>query len=85
MNRELKPCPFCGSSNLFLYKIREPLPDFEKTDGGDWEIMCKGCNSVHIFFRKPDLSGMKEFWNGRAEYGKSIHSTTQKDDEKPKV
>ena len=29
---ELKPCPFCGSKSLSLYKIREPLPDFEETE-----------------------------------------------------
>ena len=67
---DLKPCPFCGSKSLYLYKIREPLPDFEETDGGDWKITCKGCNSVHVFFRKQDLLGTKEFWNRSADDGR---------------
>ena len=85
MDRELKPCPFCGSKDLLFKKVREPLPDFNETDGGDFVVRCYGCRSDHMFYKSLNKDGSMDFWNRRAEDGKSIHGTTQKDDEKPKV
>ncbi len=67
MATELKPCPFCGSYDLLFIKTREPLPDFEKTDGGDFVVKCYGCRSIHVFCKALDNEGSKEFWNRRAE------------------
>ncbi len=59
----LKRCPFCGSADVHMVQVREPLPDFEDTDGGDWIVRCLGCKSDHIFYRA--LKNGEDAWNRR--------------------
>lgn len=52
---ELKPCPFCGSSRVSLYQIRE-----------SWHAECRNCGaSSSSFADHRDYAA--EAWNRRAE------------------
>lgn len=59
-----KPCPFCGSEKVRFRKIREPLPGFEESDGGDWMVGCWDCGTQFIIFHTNDLY---KKWNRRKE------------------
>lgn len=58
---ELKPCPFCGSTNVKAEQIRKPLPDWEDEDGGDYLFRCYSCRSDHVFYKAKG----PEKWNRR--------------------
>ena len=70
MGNKLKPCPFCGSKDLLEIMIRQPLPDFEEKDGGDWLVRCYGCRSDHLFHKISGEKETKDFWNRRTEDAK---------------
>ena len=88
MDRKLKPCPFCGCKDIRKIEIEQYC--------GPWyfAICCTQCDALiksRDLYLLNDEEKRKEYqeidkkWNRRADDGKSIHSTTQKDDEKPKV
>lgn len=58
MNKELKPCPFCGGSNTVVYK-----------EDGDYSICCDfrngGCGSASGY-REKEIEAI-ETWNNRVE------------------
>ena len=51
---ELKPCPLCGSTNLFL------------RDRGGWEIDCAECELNLVVSSNPSREGVIAAWNNRA-------------------
>lgn len=63
-NKNIKPCPFCGSA-AFSYTVNPPIPDIHDYGGG--YVECSGCTAI--------ISGLTEeqaieAWNRRAEDGK---------------
>lgn len=52
---DLRPCPFCGRSNLALGHERE----------GFW-ILCRGCNAEGPLGRHKDPAAAGMAWNQRA-------------------
>ena len=75
MSEELRPCPFCGSSNG-LYVLQD-----EKY--GEWSVFCDMCktsfhNENHCDTREEAISA----WNRRAERTcHLIHEVEEEDDE----
>ena len=65
---ELKSCPFCGG-DAQLIMTRKSLPDFEGTDGGDWIVVCKRCNTAFAFFGR-SREAVTASWNRRFEDGR---------------
>ena len=62
MNDELKPCPFCGSSDV---KVMTAVVNEYRTL---WAAICQKCDA----WGPTDLgkSGAAEAWNNRAEVAK---------------
>ncbi len=58
MNNELKPCPFCGNTDLLLHQT-----EYEKTL---WVIMCSVCHSEFTVERERQLV------NGRTYTGRLL-------------
>ena len=88
MNQKLKPCPFCGCEDIKKFEIDQYC--------GPWyfTICCTRCDALvksrylsllNDEEKRKQHQEIDEKWNRRAYNGKSIQSTTQKDDENPKV
>ena len=61
---KLRPCPFCGGSDLKLYTK-------EDDDGYNGFIRCMSCNAllekfVHYILKEECEAGIVELWNKRA-------------------
>ena len=62
----LKPCPFCGSTNVLYENVRVPLPDWEDKDDSDWFFRCYGCRTDFILHNAPNSKdGAIKRWNKR--------------------
>ena len=55
----LKPCPFCGSSDVYM----RALTDFQNYDFRG--IYCHGCSTFHVAWVSDE--NRIESWNRRAE------------------
>ena len=56
---EVKPCPFCGNSNAYLY--RDTYMAFHQ----EWAWVCGNCGAVGP--RACDTNHAIAMWNGRKE------------------
>lgn len=59
---ELKPCPFCGSENVFVGE--RPIGNYENIF---YFVKCDDCYCQTSSFRKADKA--IEAWNRRADNG----------------
>ena len=90
MDCKLKCCPFCGSDAFDWYctfdgknKAASGTHKFCGMPTDHHLIECKRCGiRTKVYATKKSAFNA---WNRRMEDGKSIHSATQKADEKPKV
>ena len=69
--RELKPCPFCGSSNG-LYVLQED-------EYGEWSVFCDMCKtSFHNENRCDTREEAISAWNRRAERTARVEEDTKR-------
>lgn len=56
LKTEIKPCPFCGSEEVYIYSI----------DGGVTYIQCTGCRAnIYIYPPDEDKKKLLQKWNKR--------------------
>jgi len=64
MDPELKPCPFCGNTNLHLYYYDVD----DRCNPFDPCVRCDNCRTVFKFHNGlGDLDDILKVWNGRVE------------------
>lgn len=71
---DLKPCPFCGSSDVSMREITNYSNYAFKG------IFCNGCKTFHVAWISDE--NRIESWNRRATGSKSLHDTMKKYREK---
>ena len=57
MSEKLKPCPFCGSSEMTVYN--------PSTSFGLFQIICSGCGAMVSFKERRRIKTAAEAWNRR--------------------
>lgn len=61
---KLKPCPFCGGTDIEINDISEGYPWIEE---GIVEVGCPDCGFWNQTFKKGEEELAAETWNRRAE------------------
>lgn len=76
MSDELKPCPFCGSTEVYV-------EEYEHHPGAmRWRVLCAGCMAGIDTGIRQSMGQAVQDWNRRAERTcHLIHKVEEEDDE----